>query len=185
MRQSPYQTNFVLITSCCVLLVTLAFGGCSASLEPIYTSGSYTRLPRDGMRVILLTNETALTAPARQWLEDRNLEVIHAATTDCVRCEADALPNNDLSFDDAVLVEASRAPALHRMIVTVRGLSKTDARDLWSGMAWNHLPADVGGEEAQRNAVTLSCHALGTIWRYRPGGLSLSPSLDLCHRHVE
>jgi hypothetical protein len=137
------------------------------------------------MRVVLLTNEEALTASVRQWLEDRNLEVIHAATTDCVRCGADALANNGPSFEDAVLVEASRAPALHRMIVTVRGLSKTDARDLWSGTAWNHLPADVGGEEAERNAVTLSCHALGTIWRYRPGGITLSRSLDLCHRHVD
>jgi hypothetical protein len=185
MKPCPYHSTFFLITRWCVLLLGLILGGCSASLEPIYTSGSYTRLPRDGTRVVLLTNETALTASVRQWLEDRHLEVIHAATTDCVRCEADALPANGPSFDDAVLVEASRASALHRMIVTVRGLSKTNARDLWSGTAWNHLPADIGGEEAERNAVTLSCHALGTIWRHRPGGLSLSPSLDLCHRHIE
>jgi hypothetical protein len=185
MRHCGYQTNFVLNTTWWVLLLGLVLGGCSASLEPIYTSGSYTRLPRDDMRVVLLTNEKALTASVRQWLEDRHLEVIHAATTDCVRCEADALRTNGPSFDDAVLVEAIRASALHRMIVTVRGLPKTGARDLWSGTAWNHLPPDVGGEEAERNAVTLSCHALGTIWRYRPAGITLNRSLDLCHRHID
>jgi hypothetical protein len=163
-----------------LILAGLILGGCSAALEPVHTSGSYQRLPRDGMKLIVVANDTALTASVRQWLEDRNLDVVYAATAECVRCDARSLPSDTRNFDDAVLVELSRSSHAPRMTVTVHGISRNGAADLWSGSAWNHLAEDIGGEEAQRNAVTLACHALSTIWRHRPGGLALNRSIDLC-----
>jgi hypothetical protein len=163
-----------------LILAGLILGGCSAALEPVHTTGSYQRLPRDGMKLIVLANDTALTASVRQWLEDRNLDVVYAATAECVRCDARSLPSDTRNFDDAVLVELSRSSHAPRMTITVLGISRNEAADLWSGSAWNHLAADIGGEEAQRNAVILTCHALSTIWRHRPGGVALNRSIDLC-----
>ena len=190
MRKAPPHTKVwagrrLRLASHSLILTGLLLGGCSAALERIHTTGSYQRLPREGMKLVVLANEPALTASVRQWLDDRNLEVVYAATADCLSCDAQSLLRNTANFDDAVLVETSRASQTDRMVVTIRGVSRNEWVDLWSGSAWNHFPADIAGEEAERNADTLACHALSTIWRHRPGGVALIRSVDLCHRHVD
>jgi TusA-related sulfurtransferase len=166
-----------------ILLLFFALHACS-SATPVYTTGSYTRLPPHGMRIVVAANDPAVANTVRQWLEDRELVVVHA---DFESASEKSVLNHgaQLGAQQAVLVESNRTARPARMEITIKGLSIPDGRDMWSGRAWNALPADVFGEEAQRNAETLTCHALATIWRYRPAGIPVNPSNDPCYRQTD
>jgi hypothetical protein len=171
-----------------IVLNLLLLSGCSNSIAPVITTGSYKSLPSPGTSVLVAADDDAVRAMLAQWLRDRDLSVVGTDETDaapsCDHCTTASLlaQAKRLEADQIAVVEISSRQSDKRAL-SVRGLSAKDGAELWSGTAWSRLPSDASAEELQRERVLLSCHVLATVWRFRAGGIALNRSIDPCYFH--
>lgn len=172
----------------------LVMGAC-ASHTPIYTSASYSMLPPPSSRVSVVGNNMAIFATAKAWLQDRSLYVVaqnaaqdHAAASTgapCLdRCEgAGAMEAaKAANADYLILFNVSMGHAPERLSIAIKSLATKTGKEIfraegtqWLSGEWMH-PEDIN--EALNHIL---CHALATVWRYRPGGLSDDRSHHYCH----
>jgi hypothetical protein len=82
-----------------------------------------------------------------------------------------------------VLAYFTRNKDPEQLTVSVESLSVHNEDNLWNGTARKDFPADVSGELLDTNLELLSCHALATVWRYRPAGYLSDASRDYCYYH--
>ena len=172
-----------------VALCLLLLPGCSNTIAPVITTGSYKSLPSPGTSVLVSAGDQDVRATLAQWLRDRDLSVVGTDGTDaapfCDDCTTASLlaQAKRLEADQIALVEIASRQWADRRALSVRGLSAKDGAELWSGTAWSRLPSDASAEELQRERVLLACHALATVWRFRAAGIALNRSIDPCYFH--
>jgi hypothetical protein len=168
-----------------LVLNLLLLSGCSNSIAPVVTTGSYKSLPSPGTSVLIAADDDAVRATLAQWLRDRDLSVVGTdAAPSCDHCTIASLlaQAKRLEADQIAIVEMSSRQS-DRRALSVRGLSAKDGAELWSGSAWSRLLSDASAEELQRERVLLSCHVLATVWRFRAGGVALNRAIDPCYFH--
>jgi hypothetical protein len=177
-----------------VCLIMLALGAC-ASHKPIYTSASYSMLPASGSRVSVVVNNMAILATAETWLQDRGLYVVPQNTAQtntkastgapCLdRCErAAALETAKAAGADyAILVNVSMAHAPERLSIVIKGFATKTSEEIFQAEGTKFLGKEWMHPEDKNEALNhIFCHALATVWRYRPGGLSDDQSDHYCH----
>lgn len=177
-------------------LITMGFimSAC-ASREPIYTSASYSTLPASGGRVSVVGNNMAVLATAETWLQDRGLHVIdrHAAQgnaaastgTPCHEwCDTTATLEaaRTVGVDYVIIFKASMEHAPERLSIIIKSLATKTGEEIFQAESRESLSNDRMDTEDKSEALNhLTCHALATVWRYRPGGPSDDRSDHYCH----
>jgi hypothetical protein len=169
-----------------VLVMLLPLSGCTGAVDPVITTGSYKSLPRPGTSLMISSRDPEVRGTVARWLQDRELAVVGMEKSEaepCENCTTDQLlaQARRLNAEQIVLFDITKPHQADRRLLSIRGLSLVDGTELWSGTAWSWLPPDVSTEELQRERVLLACHALATVWRFRPAGIPLNRSIDPCY----
>jgi hypothetical protein len=174
------------------LLLTLALlsSGCSEGLRHIYTGGSFRTIPGEGTAVLVWVENPTVRKTVQTWLEKHGVIVLDTASPrqemescrDCERKEALSQARL-LKAEQVVFAHLSREKNPDQLAIFIQSLSAQNEEDLWNGTARQSFPAHVSGEHLQRDLAVLSCHALATVWRYRPAGYlsGMLISRDYCH----
>jgi len=174
------------------LLLILGFlsAGCTPDLHHIYTTGSFRAIPEEATRVAVWAEDPTVRQAVQTWLRGHGLIVLDTAlprqeTESCQDCERKAALSQarSLKAEQVVLAYLSRNKDPEQLAVSVQSLSVRNEEDLWNGMARKNLPMDVVGEQLHMSITLLSCHALATVWRYRPAGYLSDISKDYCYYH--
>lgn len=174
-----------------LLTIALLSWGCTTPVQ-IYTTGSFKALPREGTHIVVQGNVPRGRDMAEHWLQDRGLIVLHRpdsadSSVSCKTCNEERTALSKTLFQGAeqlVSVQSSRVKDPDRIVVFVQSLSLQTKDELWNGTAWEQFPEGLSGEEAETKIALLTCHALATVWRYRPAGYPTNTSMDLCHIHL-
>ena len=173
------------------VLLTMAVlsWGCATHVQ-IYTTGSFKALPREGTKIFVQGNARTGREMAERWLQDRGLIVLHGpdaadSSVLCKTChdEQAALAKTQ-GAEQAVSVQSSRLRDPDRLVVFVQSLSIHTKEEVWNSTAWEQFPEGLPSEEAEAKIALLTCHALATVWRYRPAGYPTNTSRDLCNIHL-
>jgi hypothetical protein len=168
--------------------------GCRAEIQPV-TTGSFKSLPSPGERVLVEGSEDAVVNAVATWLEDRGVIVIKQNEprqylgNDTVRqCREDCFRTamiedaKALGADELILMQSSRLHAPDRLAVSLQGFAVQTGEDLWNVSGQLVIPyTALNEEEITQKLTTVACHALATMWGYRPAGFSTEPSVDFCH----
>ena len=173
-----------------LLIVGVLSSGCAGDFNRIYTAGSFRAIPGEGTSVFVWAEDPAVRAMVQTWLRGHGLIVVDAASApqereSCQGCERKAALSQakSLKADQVVLVYSTRNKDPEQLAVSVQSLSVHNEENLWNGTARKDFPADASGELLHRNLELLSCHALATVWRYRPAGYLSDASKDYCYYH--
>lgn len=173
-----------------LLILGLLSAGCAPDFHHIYTAGSFKTIPEEGTRVAVWANDPIVHQAVQTWLRSHGLIVLDTAlprqeTESCEGCERKAALSQAglLKAEQVVLAYLSRNKDPEQLAVSVQSLSVPNEVDLWNGMARKNLPVDVVGEQLHMSITLLSCHALATVWRYRPAGYLSDTSKDYCYYH--
>jgi len=174
-----------------LLIVGLLSSGCVGDLNHIYTGGSFRAIPGEGTSLFVWAEDPALRKAVQTWLQGHKLIVLDTASPrqeveSCDGCERNAALSQarSLKAEQVVLVYSSQNKDTEQLTVTVQSLFVWNEQDAWSGLARMDVPADVSGELLQVNLRLLACHALATVWRYRPAGYLSDASRDYCYFHL-
>jgi len=168
--------------------------GACASHKLIYTSASYSSLPPANSRVYLVSNNLAILATAETWLQDRGLYVVAqnaahanamAATgAPCLHgCEtAVALEAAKAAKTDyVILFTVSMEHAPERLSIAIKSLAIKTGEEIFRTEGTELLGNEWMHPEDKNEALNhILCHALATVWRYRPGGPSDDQSDHYC-----
>lgn len=168
--------------------------GCRAEIHPI-TTGSFKALPSTGERVLVEGSELGVVNAVAAWLEDRGLIVIEQKElrqylgNDTLReCGEDCLRKamiesaRALGADELILMQSSRLHAPDRLAVSLQGLRVRTGEDLWNASGQLVIPhTALNEQQITQELATVACHALATVWGYRPAGLTTESSVDFCH----
>jgi hypothetical protein len=174
-----------------LLTIALLSWGCETHSQ-IYTAGSFKALPREGTKIVVQGNVRTGREMAERWLQDRGLIVLHRtdpvdSSVLCKTCNEEQAALAKTLFqgaEQAVTVQSSRLRDPDRIVVFVQSLSVRTQEELWNSTAWEQFPEGLSGEEAEAKIALLTCHALATVWRYRPAGYPTNTSRDLCNIHL-
>lgn len=172
--------------------------GCRAEIHPV-TTGSFKALPAMGERVLVEGSELAVVKAVAAWLEDRGLIVIEQkelrsylgndALRECGEdCFRTALIDGAraLGADELILTQSSRLHAPDRLAVSLQGLAVRTGEDLWNASGQLVIPhTALNEQQITQELATVACHALATVWGYRPAGLTTESSVDFCHLHSD
>jgi len=169
--------------------------GCRAEIHPV-TTGSFKALPSTGERVLVEGSELAVVNAVAAWLEDRGLIVIEQELrpylgNDTLRqCGEDCFRTamiggaRALGADELILTQSSRPHAPDRLAVSLQGLAVRTGEDLWNASGQLVIPHTALNEaQITQELATVACHALATVWGYRPAGVTSESSVDFCHLH--
>jgi len=168
--------------------------GCRAEIHPI-TTGSFKALPSTGERVLVNGSELAVVNAVAAWLENRGLIVIkqnelqqYLGNDTLRQCGADCFRTamiegaRALGADELIIMQSSRLQAPDRLAVSLQGLAVQTGEDLWNASGQLLIPyTALNEEQITQELVTVACHALATMWGYRPAGLIAEHSVDFCH----
>ena len=164
--------------------------GCTPDFHHIYTNGSFRTIPEEATRVAVWAEDPTVRQAVQRWLRGHGLVVLDTAflrqeTESCQECERKAALSQarQLKAEQVILAYLSRNTDPEQLAVSVQSLSVHNEEDLWNGMARKNLSADLTGESLHASITLLSCHALATVWRYRPAGYLNDPSKDYCYYH--
>lgn len=174
-----------------LLIVGLLSSGCVGDINHIYTAGSFRAIPGEGTSVFVWADDPTLRQAVQTWLRGHKLIVLDAtsprqAGESCAGCERKAALSQarSLKAEQVVLAYSSQNKDMEQLTVSVQSLFVQNEDDAWSGMARGDVPADLSGELLQANLRLLACHALATVWRYRPAGYLNDASKDYCYFHL-
>jgi hypothetical protein len=163
-------------------------GGCTPDFHHIYTAGSFRTIPEEATRVAVWAEDPTVRQAVQTWLRGPGLVALDAAffrqgTESCQECEQQAALSQagQLTAEQVILAYLSWNKDPEQLVVSVQSLSVPNGEDLWNGMARKNVSADLTGEQLQGSITLLSCHALATVWRYRPAGYLNDPSKDYCY----
>ena len=172
------------------LFVTLGIlsAGCTPDFHHIYTAGSFRVIPEEATRVAVWAEDPTVRQAVQTWLRGHGLIVLDTAflrqdTESCQDCERKAALSQAklLKAEQVILASLAWNKDPEQLAVSVQSLSVRNEEDLWNGMARKSVSADLVGEQLQTNITLLSCHALATVWRYRPAGYLNDASKDYCY----
>ncbi len=183
-----------LIRSASLLSMCLILSACGASRQ-IYISSSHNTLPSPGARVSVVGNSMTVLSSAESWLRDRDLYVIDlgpaqphttaASSVPCPeQCETTAAVEaaKTAGADYVVLFRVSTEHAPERFSIMISGFAVKSGKEIFSAGGTEFLrPEGVGENDRNAAPTNILCHALATVWHYRPGGYSGDKSLDYCH----
>lgn len=181
-------------TSLFALWMCLILSGCDAGRQ-IYISSSYKALPAPGARVSVVGNNMALLSIAQNWLRDRDLYVMelnpahsHMTPTSAVPCPEQCEPTVAMQAakaagaDYAVLFRMSMEHAPERVFLIINGFAVSSGMEIFNASGTQFLGSQrLNKEEGDATSIHILCHALATVWQYRPGGYSADKSIDYCH----
>ena len=168
--------------------------GCRAEIYPV-TTGSFKALPSRGDRVLVNGSELAVVNAVAAWLENRGLIVIEQDEVrdyfgnDTLRqcgaeCSRAALIEGAraLGADELIVMQSSRLQRPDRLTVSLQGLAVQTGEDLWDASGELLIPhSALNEEQITQELVGVACHALATMWGYRPAGSLTERSVDFCH----
>ena len=186
-RTMPYIVNVSLlvlglITSACV------------SNTPIYTSASYSTLPPPTSRVFVTGNKTTVLATTATWLQERGIYPIgHNGQHDAGRVSA-AVPCDEpcetrsaleaartADAEYLILFNVSTRHAPERFSIVITGLATKSGEEIFHAEGTQLLGSEWMHPDDKNEALDhIVCHALATVWRYRPGGYSSDRSDHYC-----
>jgi hypothetical protein len=132
---------------------------------------------------------------AKEWLRDRNLYVIDLEPAQPVMTPASSAPCSEQCQTAAVLEAAKAAGVDYVMFfrvstdhtpqtlsVTINGFAVKSGKEIFTAAGTEFLGPEKMNEDNRSLAPTnVLCHALATVWQYRPGGYSMDKSRDYCH----
>lgn len=172
------------------LTLGLLWSGCAGDFNRIYTAGSFRAVPEEGVSVFVWAEDPTMRKAVQTWLRRHGLIVLDTASPieeieACQGCERETALSQarSLKADQVVFVYSMRNKDLEQVEVSVRSLSVHNEEDLWNGVARKNFPVDISGEQLHAGLTLLSCHALATVWRYRPAGYLKDASKDYCYYH--
>ncbi|HJR76184.1 MAG TPA: hypothetical protein VJ805_04395 [Nitrospiraceae bacterium] len=172
------------------LILGLLSSGCAGDFNRIHTAGSFRTVPGEGTSMFVWAEDPTVRKAVQTWLRSHGLIVLDTTLPrnegePCPGCERKAALSEArlLKAEQVVIAYTSRNENPEQLSVSVQSLSAQNEEDLWSGTARKNLPADISGELLQTNLTLLSCHALATVWRYRPAGYLSDASKDYCYYH--
>jgi hypothetical protein len=183
-----------LIRSASLLCMCLILSACGAPRQ-IYISSSYHTLPSPGARVSVVGNNMTVLSSAESWLRDRDLYVIELGSAQPHTTPASGAPCSEQcqtkaaldaakvsGVDYVVLFRVSMEHAPERFSIMVAGFAVKSGKEIFNSAGTEFLMPE-GVDENDRNAAPthILCHALATVWQYRPGGYSVDESMDYCH----
>jgi hypothetical protein len=177
-----------------LLSICLFVSACAGGRD-IYTTASYSTLPSTSSRVSVWGNNKLVLATAETWLRDRGLYVIDGtlpfgtaiASSDRLcpeRCDsATALKAAKAGGADYVIFfHLSTAHTPERLLVVITGISMTTGEQIFRADGTEYLTIPRSNEEDRINALNnILCHALATVWQYRPGGYPEDRSINYCY----
>jgi hypothetical protein len=177
-----------------LITIGLIMSACASS-EPIYTSASYSTLPAPGRRVSVAGNNMTVLATAKTWLQDRGLYVIDknvsqentvaSTSTPCHEwCDTTATleTGRTVGADYVIIFKVSMEHAPERLSIVIKSLATKTGEEIFRAESREFLSGDRMDAEDRNEALNhLTCHALATVWRYRPGGPSEDRSDHYCH----
>jgi hypothetical protein len=176
--------------------------------KPLYprTMGSYRALPKQPAQVVVWGKDSpdeVITA-VEAWLQKRGLiiaprdkfyELSEERTRGTHSGDAEEKSWLQAAYmlgaDELVLVETTRVrlprqqsidgkpkdrPPLHFTSVSIRSIDLKTGKGQWNASA-AFPPADI---ETEGIFVSLACHALATVWGFRPAGYYEVSSSDMC-----
>ena len=173
-----------------VLTLGLLSPSCTTDLHQIYTAGSFRAIPGEGTSVLVWADDPTVHNTVQTWLRNQGLTVAEMTLPrqemeSCEGCERKTVLSQArlLKAGQVVFARLSRSENPDRLEIFIQSLSVKTEEDLWNATARENLPADVVGEQLHANIARLSCHALATVWRYRPAGYvgKTSTSIDYCY----
>ena len=177
-----------------LLSMGLILSACGVDRQ-IYISSSYSVLPSPGTRVSVVGNNMTVLSSAENWLRDRDLYVIELGSAQARPTPASALPCPEqcqttaaveaakaAGVDYLVLFRVSMEHAPERFSIMISGFAVKSGKEIFSTSGTEFLGPE-GVDENDRHAAPrrILCHALATVWQYRPGGYSIDKSIDYCH----
>ncbi|WP_447986134.1 hypothetical protein [Nitrospira sp. Nam74] len=178
-----------------VLCMCVIVSACGANRQIYVSSSSYHALPSPGARVSVIGNDARVLSSAKEWLHDRNLYVIElgpaqpltipeSIATCPEQCHTAAVLGaaKAAGVDYVVFFRVSMDHTPERFSVTINGFAVKSGKEIFSATGTDFL----GPEKMDENDRSLApshilCHALATVWQYRPGGYSIDKSIDYCH----
>lgn len=183
-----------LIWSVGLLSVCLIVSACGIDRQ-ISISSSYHTLPSTGARVSVLGNNMSLLSSAESWLRDRNLYVVvlnsaqfHTTPEGGVpcpeRCDTTAAVEaaKAAGLDYIVLFHLSMEHAPERFSIVISGFDVKSGKEVFTAGGTELLKSEnLDDNDSYAGPTTILCHALATVWQYRPGGRSVDTSTHYCH----
>jgi hypothetical protein len=183
-----------LVRSISLLSMCLIVSACSAGRQ-IYISSSYHTLPSPGARVSVLGNNMSLVSSAESWLRDRGLYVIalgspqsHTTPESGVPCPEQCNTTAAVEaakiagVDYVVLFHLSIEHAPERFSIVISGFDVKSGKEIFTAGGTELLkPENRDDDDPHPEPTTVLCHALATVWQYRPGGYSVDASTHYCH----
>lgn len=177
-----------------LLLICLFISACTSGRD-IYTSASYNALPTTSSRISVQGNNGVVLTMAKAWLRDRGLYVIEdelsysvaISKNDglCARPCPMTAPAERAKPVDADYVVRFHVSAEHnpeRLSIVVTSAAMRTGNEIFSAEALVSMGTDLTNEEERNSALkSLLCHALATIWQYRPGGYANDWSFNYCY----
>ena len=177
-----------------LMTISLIITACMPS-TPIYTSAFYSALPAPNTRVFVVGNHMQVLATTEAWLQDRGLYVIdrtakqaNTVTSADVPCreECDTAAALEVAettgADYLILFKVSMERAPERLSIIIKGLTTKTGEEIFHAEGTELLGREWMHPEDKNEALDhILCHALATVWRYRPGGYSDDRSDHYCH----
>ena len=188
-RRTVAPEMYVLRGWSLALIMATLFLGCTKDFHHVYTDGSFRSIPGEGTAIFVWAEDGAMREIVQTWLQNHGLTVLDQAsllqgTQSCEGCDSQAVLAHAKSLHAEQVVFAQFTQNADQLTVSIRALSVENEADLWRGTARERFPADIAGEQFRADLVLLTCHALATVWRYRPAGyLRNAPSIDYCSYH--
>ena len=183
-----------LIRSASLLWICLILSACGAGRQ-IYISSSYNTLPSPGARISVVGNNMTVLSSAESWLRDRDLYVIElgaaqphttpASGVPCPeQCEITAALEAAMTagVDYVMFFRVSIEHAPERFAIVISGFAVKSRKEIFTAGGTEFLgPEGVNEHDRDATPTHILCHALATVWQYRPGGYSVDKSIDYCH----
>ncbi|WP_447599458.1 hypothetical protein [Nitrospira sp. Nam80] len=173
------------------LIMATFFLGCTTDLHRVYTDGSFRAIPGERTGVFVWAEDAVLRETVQTWLRNQGLAILDRAlpgqgAESCQDCQLQAVLAHAklLKAEQVVFARFSRNHNPDELAVSIRALSVQKEEELWKGTARESFPTDIAGEQLRTNLVLLTCHALATVWRYRPAGYLRTASMDYCYYHL-
>jgi hypothetical protein len=174
--------------------ICLILSACGAG-RPIYISSSYHTLPSPGARVSVIGNNVTVLSSVENWLRDRDLYVIELGSAQSLMNPANGVPCPEqcettaaveaakaAGVDYVVIFHVSMEHAPERFAIMIRGVAVKSGKEIFTAGGTEFLGAEDLDENDRHAAPTnILCHALATVWQYRPGGYFVDNSTDYCH----
>jgi len=98
------------------------------------------------------------------------------------RERADLIDADYMDADYMVLFHVSAEHNPERLSIVVTSASMRTGNAIFRADGTVYIGTDLADEEERTSALnTLLCHALATVWQYRPGGYATDGSPNYCH----